>query len=429
MIAITGAKGGCGKSTVTVGLARAFARSETSAITVDADRQLPNLHVMTGLDREPTLAELKRGQSLDTIAQTDPESPTVGVVPAPKPSQPFEFEPHREAFDTDGTQLLVDCPSGAGPDVVEPVRQADGVIVVATDTDRGLDAAETSIELARRLDVPVYGAVLNQCSEVPTQANRWEGVPLLGCVPDRPSPLLNQTVEESFDEIVTRLSAQSAADRSLPEYGGDRLPVGTPELDDQLDGGVPPGSIVALVGEPSSQAEQLLYSATDVRGTLYISTLQPRGAVRQSIDTTGLPTGNPTIREVGGETPIEDATELIEKLPNAANLIIDGTDPLEQQDRSTYLSFLGTLKERLVDTDSIGLLHCLGDSSHRRTATLRAADIVLEFETIRPGIEGDAAHYVTIPKYRPADTATEPVTLTFATDSRTGPIESPTGSN
>lgn len=425
MIAIAGSKGGCGKSTATLGLAEAFARAETPALAVDADRQLPNLHVMTDLDREPTLAELERGIDARDLAQQHPRSSAVGVLPAPTSSQPFEFGSLGEHLDLDGVQVLIDCPSGAGPDVVDPLSQADGVLVVSSRTERSLTAAETTIEMARRLGVPVYGAVLNRCTEIPERAARWEGVPLLGCVPERPSPLLNDDVAAAFDRIVEQLAAQSPTDRAPPAYAGDRLPTGTDALDRRLGGGLPPGSVVALVADPGSQAEHVLYRATGVRGTLYVSTERSRANVRRAIESASTPAGTPTIRRVAGEGAIEEAIDLIGKLPDAANVIVDPVDELERRDRSAYVSFLDELADRTAETDGIAILHCLDDDPRNRSATLRAADAVFELERVAPGVGVDAEHYLAVTKYRPDAAFTGTIALEFADDGRVRPIESP----
>ncbi len=424
MIAIAGSKGGCGKSTVTLGLAEAFARADTPAIAIDADRQLPNLHVMTDLDREPTLAVLDQGRDLREIAQQHPQEPNVGVVPAPKSSQSFEFSSLEEYVDIDGRQVLIDCPSGAGPDVVDPLSQAEGVVIVASDTERSLKAAETTIEMARRLGAPIYGAILNKCSEIPTPATRWEGVPVLGCVPERPSPLLNDEVSQAFDEIVEQLATQSPTDRAPPEYAGDRLPTGTNEIDRRLGGGLPAGTIVTLVADPASQSEQLLYRATGVRGTLYLSTEQSRENVRRAIESTSIGSGTPTIRRVAGDEGLDEALTLIDKLPETANLIIDPVNELERHDRSAYVSFLNDLKDQLVETDSIAILHCVDDDSRNRSATLRVADAVFELETVAPGCGSDVEHYLSVPKYRPDAGFTETIPIEFAGGNSMSPIES-----
>ncbi|MBZ6493614.1 AAA family ATPase [Haloterrigena longa] len=427
MIAIAGSKGGCGKSTVTLGLAEAFARAETPALAIDADRQLPNLHVMTERDRGPTIADLDRGADITEIAQPHPREPTVGIVPAPKSSQAFEFDSLDERLEADGQQVLIDCPSGAGPDVVDPLAQSAGVIVLASNTDRTLDAAETTIEMARRLGVPVYGAILNKCSEIPEPATRWDGVPLLGCVPDRPSPLLNDDVTTAFDEIVETLATQTASDRAPPEYAGDRLPIGIEELDYRLGGGLSPGSVVALVAEPASQAEHILYRATGVRGTLYLSTQRSRENVRRAIESAATGSGTPTTRRVTGDDALEEAASLIDKLPDAANLIVDPIDELERRDRSAYVSFLDELKDRMVETDGLAILYCLEDEPPNRSATLRAADAVFELETVTPAADADIEHLLSVPKYRPKAGLSETFALEFAGDGGVAPIESAPG--
>ncbi|MCU4973387.1 P-loop NTPase [Halobacteria archaeon AArc-m2/3/4] len=424
MIAIAGAKGGCGKSTVTLGLAEAFARADTPALAIDADRQLPNLHVMVDLDRTPTVATLGSETDVRELAQQHPRVPNVGIVPAPTSAQTFEYGSLGESLDADGVQVLIDCPSGAGPDVVDPLSQAAGVIVVTTHTDRSLEAAEMTIEMARRLGVPVYGAVLNQCSEVPDRATRWEGVPLLGCVPERPSPAEDGEVDDAFDDIVERLVTQSPTDRASPAYAGDRLPIGTTEIDHRLGGGLPPGSVVALVADPASQAEHVLYRATDVRGTLYLSTERSRKSVRRAIESSSVGSSPPTIRHVADEGALEEIVDLIGKLPNSANLIVDSIDDLERRDRSAYVSFLDELTERIAETGGLAILHCLEEIPNR-SATLRAADAVFELETVAPGIGTDVEHYLSVPKYRPDASFTETIALEFGERSSVGPIESP----
>ncbi|MFC6719125.1 P-loop NTPase [Natrialbaceae archaeon GCM10025810] len=425
MIAIAGSKGGCGTSTVTLGLAEAFARADTPALAIDADRQLPNLHVMADVDRKPTLAELARGIDARDLAQPHPRASDVGILPAPTSSQTFEFGTLGEHLDVGGVQALIDCPSGAGPDVVDPLRQADGVVVVASDADRSLAAAETTIEMARRLGVPIFGAVLNKCTDVPERATRWEGVPLLGSLPERPSPLLNDEVEVAFDGILERLASQSPADRAPPAYAGDRLPTGIDALDRHLGGGLPPGTVVALVADPASQAEHVLYRATGVRGTLYLSTDRSRATVRRAVESASASAGNPTIRRVVGEGAIDEAIDLIGKLPNAANVVVDPVDELERRDRSTYVSFLDKLVERMAETDGVAILHCLDDGPPNRSATLRAADAVFALEAAAPGVGADVEHSLTVTKYRAEAGLTGTVALEFADDGGVMPVESP----
>ncbi len=401
MIAIAGSKGGCGTSTVTLGLAGAFARAGTPTLAVDADRQLPNLHVMTGLDREPTVAALENGADLREVSQPHPETPNVAVLTAPTPDQAVEYGRLGDRLDLEGVRALVDCPSGAGPDVADPLSGADGAVVVATGTDRGLEAAETTVELARRLGVPIYGTVFNRCSGIPDRAE-LAGVPPLGHVPERPSPLSNAEVATALDAVAGRIASRNPV-RPRPSDGYDRVPTGTEPLDDHLDGGLPPGSLVALVADPASGAERLLHRLTGVRGTLYLSTGRSSSAVSRAVGTTP-GSGTPTVRRVVGEDATGDALGLIGKLPDAANLIVDPVDPLERRDRGTYVRFLDAVVDRLTETDGLAVVHCL-ETTANRSATLRAADAVFQV---------DADGRLSISKYRPDADAVGAVELGFA---------------
>ncbi len=415
MIAIAGAKGGCGKTITTLGLTEGFARSGTPAIAIDADRQLPNVHVTGGVDREPTLAALTSESDIRSVAQVSPRTSRAGIVPAPEPSDKLDFESVLGRLETDSIQTVVDCPSGAGPDVVEPLSAADGVIVVTTDSERSLTAAETTVEMARRLGVCVLGTVVNRCEEVPTEVESWVDVPVLGVVPEVESPLTDEDTTAAYEEIVETLQLRNATDRTPPAYDDELLPTGIDTLDRRLGGGLAPGSVVALTAEPASQSEQLLYEATAPRGTLYLTTERSAANVRRAIETTSVETGNPTIRHVEGTTVLEEASEIIGKLPDGATLVVDLTDVLERHDRRAYVSFLNDLKDRMVETDGVAVLHCLDGPGRpeNRTATIHAVDAVFDLRTTESGVETAVDHYLSVPKFRPESTFTETIELEF----------------
>ncbi|QCS41603.1 AAA family ATPase [Natrinema versiforme] len=424
MIAIAGAKGGCGKTVTTIGLAEAFGRRGTAAIAVDADRQLPNVHVAGGVDREPTLEALEPGTNVDSVAQSSPRVSNVGLLSAPEPSTEVDFGTAFELLEADGVRTFVDCPSGAGPDVVEPLSAADGVIVVTTDGERSCSAAETTIEMARRLEIPVLGTVLNRCDSVPEAVESWTDVPVLGRVPDESSPLTNEATCVAYDELAQTLERRASPDRTPVEYDGDLLPTGIDDLDRRLGGGLAPGSLVAVVADPASQSEQLLYEATAVRGTLYLSTERSAANVERALEATATTTGNPTVRRLDGGDEPGAAMDLIEKLPAASTLIVDPVNALESGDRDAYVTFLDDLKEQLVATESIGLLHCLdepGDAAHR-SATTHAVDAVFEMETVATEAGSTLEHRLSIPKFRAGGRSIEPIELEFGDSS--SPVES-----
>ncbi|PSQ43765.1 transcriptional regulator [Halobacteriales archaeon QS_9_68_42] len=113
----------------------------------------------------------------------------------------------------------------------------------------------------------------------------------------------------------------------------DRLPTGIDVLDRKLNGGIPPGSIVALCAQPASQAELFLYELTATRGTLYLSLNRTGEFVSNSIDNAETSTGDPTVRDVTGEAPLDNTTKLVSALPEESNLIVDPVDTLDEGDR------------------------------------------------------------------------------------------------
>lgn len=416
MIAIAGAKGGCGKTTTTLGLAEAFARAGTPTVVVDADRQLPNLHVIADVDREPTIATLEEGEPITDVAHQHPDTTDVAVLTAPKSSESVDLQASLERFADEPVQVLIDCPSGAGPDVVEPIATADRVVVVTTDTERSVTAAETTIDVARRLGVPVAGTVFARCNSVPSEFESRLDTSVLGSVPDHESPLTAEPTSRAYDQVVEALTGDSSGHSSLP-FRGDRLETGVDAIDHLLDGGVRPGSIVALCADPASVSELVLAATTTTRGTLYLSTQRSELAVRHGLETSTLQVGAPTVRALDDESPIDQATGLVNALPNGANLLVDTATDLERSDRSTYVEFLNGVKERLLETNSVAVFHCLtgtADSvTEHRLETIHHADVVVELETVDR--DRRVEHVLTIAKHRGQRPPREKATLFSST--------------
>lgn len=149
-VAVAGGKGGSGNTTATLGLARALATRGRRPLAVDADVDVPNLHIRAGIDREPGLPAVHAGSTPASVARESPDHPGVVVLPAGSDRRGI-----RQALDRaaglDRTVLL-DCPAAAGPDASDPLRVADATVIVATATPAGrTDAAKTG-RMARSLD-------------------------------------------------------------------------------------------------------------------------------------------------------------------------------------------------------------------------------------------------------------------------------------
>ncbi|QLK27251.1 chromosome partitioning protein [Natrinema zhouii] len=423
MIAIAGAKGGCGTTVTTIGLAEAVGRRGTVSIAVDADCQLPNLHVAGGVDRTPTLAALESDANVESVVQPSPRTSNAGLLSAPDSSDEIDFEAVFERLESDTGRAFVDCPSGAGPDVVEPLSAADGMIVVTTDSERSITAAETTIEMARRLEVPILGTVVNRCESIPQAVRSWTDVPVLGRVPNGTSPLTDEVTRAAYDDIAATVATRTARDGTVPSYDESLLRTGCDPLDRAFGGGLEPGSMVAVVAAPASCSEQVLSETTAVRGTLYLSTERSAANVQRALETVPTTTGNPTVRRLSRSDRLAEAAAMADKLPTSSTLIIDPVNALERHDRDEYVSFLDDLKEQLVATGSIGLLHCLNGPAipSNRTVTTHAADAVFEIAAVTPEASADVEHYLSVPKCRADGTMTEPIELEFG-DETDGPI-------
>ena len=194
----------------------------------------------------------------------------------------------------------------------------------------------------------------------------------------------------------------------------DRLRTGIDVLDRKLNGGIPPGSIVALCAQPASQAELFLYELTAARGTLYLSLDRTGDFVSDSIDDAETKTGDPTVRDVTGEAPLDNATKLVSALPERSNLIIDPVDVLERQESTRYRNFLNELRNHISNTESLGVLHCLNGTRvpELRGTTEHMVDVVFQLETT---VAGDRVeNRLAVPKFRGGQALSDVIKLELA---------------
>ncbi len=413
MIAIAGAKGGCGKTTTTLGLAQALGRAGNPTIAVDADRHLPNLHVAARVDREPTVERIEANDSTTDFAQQVPEHSNVGVFPASRAEKSMQTQLRR--LSTEATDIVLDCPSSAGPDLAEPLSVADAVVIVTTATEESLTAAAKTIDIARRFEATVAGTVLTRCDAVPTRYDNRFDVPVLATIPDVEQPLETSAACEAFDAVASTLVSEGylSTARAINNPTRGRLETGIDALDRTLDGGLPSGSVVAYRADAASQSEQLLYELTSARQTLFLTTERSVEGVLRTLESTRIEVGRPTVKSVSDGDSLEEVTQLVEAFPNESNVVIDSMDLLEYSETAPYVEFLNRLGEHMCETDSLAFLHCLRgpDEPDNRTRTEHCADAVFDLRTDRSGTELE--NYLSIPKLRCGDQPTEAIKLEF----------------
>ncbi|WP_318569532.1 MinD/ParA family ATP-binding protein [Salinigranum marinum] len=199
MLAVAGGKGGCGKTTTALGLGAAL---DGEAVVVDTDRDMPNLHAMAGVAREPTAAD---GVEPQRVIEG------VSVLPAPPPTTSdaeVTTVLSRVAAATDA-RVLVDCPGGAGPDAAAPLSAVSDVVLVSTACAPALRDAAKTAAMARALGCRVHGVVLTRTSATPRGVESLLDCRVLGTVPNVAAPVLtDDRVHSAYTTVAERVASR-----------------------------------------------------------------------------------------------------------------------------------------------------------------------------------------------------------------------------
>lgn len=254
MLAIAGGKGGTGKTTTALGLSTVIAAARErpadpsrsagrGVLVVDADVDVPDLHAMAGVAREPTVLDDPDGLPV-------PGRPGVRVAPAPPPAATSAFRDRLRALAAPDDRavrdrpirgrrprdrptrgrVLVDAPCGAGPDAALPMAVADATLLVTRPTVPAVRDTAKTAAMARALDTPVAAvAVVQSPASRPPPVPRGAGdrSPATG----RSTP--NRSLSDVFEvDDVVRVPAvdgdplADAAHAASMRRLSDALPVG-----------------------------------------------------------------------------------------------------------------------------------------------------------------------------------------------------------
>jgi len=219
MLAIAGGKGGCGKTTTAVGLAWVFTprtsgrsgHSGDRPLVVDADSDMPDVHHVADLSREPGIDQFVEGESLERVVRSSERFPGVSVLTAGR-RDAVDAALHRVGS-WEGP-VLVDCPPGSSPDAVRPLRHADAVLVVTTDEPASIDDAVRTVRTARRLDTRLAGVlVTRRAGHSPPSA--VGGCRVLATAPVVSAPFSSEGVERAWERVVQQVwdGGSAVADR------------------------------------------------------------------------------------------------------------------------------------------------------------------------------------------------------------------------
>lgn len=155
VIAITGGKGGVGKTNVSVNLSVALAEMQRRVVLMDADLGLANVDVLLGLQPRYTMADVLSGErQMRDILLTGPGG--IKVVPASSGISQMagltaqehaaiihSFSDLAEQLDI----LIIDTAAGISDTVVSFVRAAQEILVVVCDEPSSITDAYALIKL------------------------------------------------------------------------------------------------------------------------------------------------------------------------------------------------------------------------------------------------------------------------------------------
>jgi len=249
VIAIGSGKGGVGKSTVSVNLAIALARTGASVGLLDGDIYGPNLPRMLGVRRQPSQRDGKilpievRGLKFMSMGLLVEQGEAV-VWRGPMLHGAIKSFLH----DVDWGELdylLVDLPPGTGDVQLSLIQQTSvaGAVVVTTPSSVAIEDAVKAVNMFAKLQVPVLGVIENMSYFVCPNCHERHGIfssesgedralalglAFLGSVPihpdvraggDRGLPIVAEQPESEIAIAMSRIAGHLAQRVSIQTLG------------------------------------------------------------------------------------------------------------------------------------------------------------------------------------------------------------------
>jgi len=258
IVLVASGKGGVGKSTTSVNLARALAREGASVGILDADIYGPSIPLMFGVP-EGTRPGIIKGKGFEPIVVDDIQTMSLGYLTTDKTPAVWRGPMASSALlqMMQQTQwgeldyLIVDMPPGTG-DIQLTMAQkiaVSGAVVVTTPQNVALMDAQKAVEMFAKVNIPVVGIIENMSYHICGECGHREhifgvdggrnmaeqyDVELLGGVPinvairdaaDRGENLREEELQQQYQRIARRFG------RALAQQERVELPTLT-ELDD-----------------------------------------------------------------------------------------------------------------------------------------------------------------------------------------------------
>lgn len=187
VLAVTGGKGGVGKTSISVNLSLALAQLDKRVVLMDADLGLANVDILLGIKAQRTIADVLSGEC--GLRDIMVPSHGIHVIPASSGVQslvtmgPNQHAGIVNAFSELADELdilVIDTAAGISDSVVSFVRAAQEVLVVVCDEPSSMTDAYALIKLLHRdcqlQDFRIVANMTRSADEGKNMFNRFAGV-------------------------------------------------------------------------------------------------------------------------------------------------------------------------------------------------------------------------------------------------------------
>ncbi len=197
MLAVSGGKGGTGKTTVALGLAAALADRRREPVVIDADVDMPNLHLRAGVE-DDGLEALADGATLEAAATQSDRFPGVAVVGA-TPGADLDRALRNVVTDR---PVILDGAAGISSLAVTPLSHADAAVLVGRDTPAAVTDTAKSVRACRALDVPIRSILLTRTDTVPDEVHRTLRAGPIEAIPRVEEPVTADPARVAYERVL-----------------------------------------------------------------------------------------------------------------------------------------------------------------------------------------------------------------------------------